>query len=63
MNPPMGGLVSGTNVPLISYIDFAYHLAGNQLQLLFPNLLNWLISISQASSLGARIAGRDGAQL
>jgi bla regulator protein blaR1 len=41
---PTGGLLSGTNVPLISYIYFAYKLTGSQFQLLLPNLPKWLIS-------------------
>jgi bla regulator protein BlaR1 len=41
---PTGGLLSGTNVSLISYIYFAYKLTGSQFQLLLPTLPNWLIS-------------------
>lgn len=36
--PPNGGLFSGTNVPLISYIYFAYKLSGTQFQFLLPQL-------------------------
>jgi len=54
---PTGGLVSGTNVPLISYINFAYHLTGNQLQLLLPNVPNWLIN--DRFDLQAKAAGNN----
>ena len=40
---PTGGLLYGTNVPLISYIYFAYNLTGGQLQLLWPNLPHWFM--------------------
>jgi bla regulator protein blaR1 len=54
---PTGRLVSGTNVPLFSYIDFAYKLTGNQLQLLLPNLPNWLLS--DRFDLEAKAAGNN----
>jgi bla regulator protein BlaR1 len=38
------GRLSGTNVPLISYIYFAYKLTGSQFQLLLPTVPSWLIS-------------------
>jgi bla regulator protein blaR1 len=41
--PRNGGLFSGTNVPLISYIYFAYKLSGSELQLLLPHLPNWVV--------------------
>lgn len=41
---PTGGLLSGTNVSLISYVIFAYKLSGSQLQLLLPTVPNWLIA-------------------
>jgi bla regulator protein blaR1 len=41
--PPNGGVFSATNVPLISYIYFAYDLSGAQFQLLLPHLPNWVI--------------------
>ena len=41
--PPNGGVFSATNVPLISYIYFAYDLSGAQFQLLLPRLPNWVI--------------------
>jgi bla regulator protein BlaR1 len=41
---PNGGLFSGTNVRLISYIYFAYNLTGSQFQLLMPQLPKWVIS-------------------
>ena len=41
---PTGGLLSGTNVPLISYIYFAYKLTGSQLQLLLPTVPSWVIT-------------------
>jgi bla regulator protein BlaR1 len=51
MNVPLGpedvytgGLFSGTNVRLISYIYFAYNLTGNQFQVLMPQLPKWVIT-------------------
>jgi len=44
VSTPTGGLLSGTNVPLISYINFAYKLSGIQFQLLLPSVPNWLIT-------------------
>jgi bla regulator protein blaR1 len=44
VSAPTGGRLFGTNVALISYIDFAYKLTGGQLQLLLPTVPNWLIS-------------------
>jgi bla regulator protein BlaR1 len=41
--PRNGGLFSGTNVSLISYIYFAYKLSGGELQLLLPHLPNWVV--------------------
>ena len=41
--PPNGGTFSGANIPLVSYIYFAYKLTGSQLQLLVPYLPNWVI--------------------
>jgi uncharacterized protein (TIGR03435 family) len=41
--PPAGGAFSGVNVPLVSYIVFAYDLTGNQLQSLLPQLPEWVI--------------------
>jgi uncharacterized protein (TIGR03435 family) len=40
---PTGGLFSGTNVLLLTYIDFAYKLTGNQVQLLLPQLPKWVL--------------------
>jgi bla regulator protein BlaR1 len=40
---PTGGVFSASNVPLISYIYFAYDLSGAQFQLLLPHLPNWVI--------------------
>jgi bla regulator protein BlaR1 len=54
--PPNGGLFSGTNVRLISYIYFAYKLTGNQFQLLMPQLPQWVIQDRfdiQANATGA----------
>jgi len=42
--PANGGLFSGTNVPLISYIYFAYKLTGSQFQLLLPHLPKWVLT-------------------
>jgi hypothetical protein len=39
---PTGGLYSGTNVPLVSYMYFAYQLTGNQLMYLLPRLPKWV---------------------
>ena len=55
VSAPTGGLVSGTNVPLISYIYFAYQLTGSQFQLLLPTLPNWLIS--DRFDIEAQVAG------
>jgi uncharacterized protein (TIGR03435 family) len=41
---PNGGVLSGVNVPLVSYIYFAYKLTGNQFQILLPQLPKWVIS-------------------
>jgi bla regulator protein BlaR1 len=41
---PTSGLLSGTNVSLISCIYFAYKLTGSQFQLLLPNVPNWTIT-------------------
>jgi len=41
---PAGGLLSGTNARLISYIYFAYNITGNQFQLLMPQLPKWVIN-------------------
>jgi uncharacterized protein (TIGR03435 family) len=41
---PTGGVFSGTNIPLITYIYFAYNFTGNQMQLLAPRLPGWVIS-------------------
>jgi uncharacterized protein (TIGR03435 family) len=38
---PNGGLLSATNYPLTSYIQFAYKLPANQMQSLFPQLPKW----------------------
>jgi uncharacterized protein (TIGR03435 family) len=39
---PQGGLLSGTNIPLVSYIYFAYKLTGTELQILAPQLPGWV---------------------
>lgn len=41
---PTGGVFSGTNIRLLSYIYFAYNLTGNQMQLLVPHLPDWVIN-------------------
>lgn len=41
--PPNDGVLSATNVPLISFIYFAYGLAGSQFQLLLPHVPNWVV--------------------
>jgi bla regulator protein BlaR1 len=41
--PSNGGVFSATNVPLISYIYFAYDLSGAQFQLLVPHSPNWVV--------------------
>ena len=41
--PSNGGVFSATNVPLISFIYFAYDLSGAQFQLLLPHLPDWVI--------------------
>ena len=41
---PASGLLSGTNARLISYINFAYNITGNQFQLLMPQLPKWVIN-------------------
>jgi bla regulator protein BlaR1 len=40
---PNGGVFTATNVPLVSYIYFAYKLTGGQLQLLIPHLPQWVL--------------------
>jgi uncharacterized protein (TIGR03435 family) len=52
---PTGGLFSGTNVLLVSYIVFAYKLTGNQVQLLFPQLPKWVFDAH--FDIQARAAG------
>jgi uncharacterized protein (TIGR03435 family) len=52
---PTSRRLSGTNVALISYIDFAYNLTGGQLQLLLPATPNWLIS--DRFDIEAQVAG------
>jgi uncharacterized protein (TIGR03435 family) len=41
---PTGGVFSGTNIRLATYIYFAYDLTGNQLQHLIPQLPNWVVT-------------------
>src|SRR4029077_5500078 len=41
--PPNGGRFTAKNVPLISFIYFAYNLTGSQLQLLMPRLPQWVL--------------------
>jgi len=41
--PPNSGVLSATNVSLISFIYFAYNLSGAQFQLLLPHLPDWVI--------------------
>jgi uncharacterized protein (TIGR03435 family) len=41
--PPNGGVLSATNVSLISFIYFAYNLSGTQFQLILPHLPDWVI--------------------
>jgi uncharacterized protein (TIGR03435 family) len=41
---PTGGVFSGTNVRLISYVYFAYNFTGNQMQLLVPRLPGWVVT-------------------
>lgn len=40
---PTGGHFIAKNVPLVSYIYFAYKLTGSQLQLLVPHLPQWIL--------------------
>jgi bla regulator protein BlaR1 len=40
---PNGGVFSATNVPLVSYIYFAYNLSGAQFEQLLPHLPSWVI--------------------
>jgi uncharacterized protein (TIGR03435 family) len=44
VSAPADGLLSGTNVALVSYVYFAYKLTGSQFQLLLPTLPNWMIT-------------------
>jgi bla regulator protein BlaR1 len=55
---PASGLLSGTNGRLISYIDFAYNLTGNQFQLLMPQLPKWVIN--DRFDIQARADGNPG---
>jgi len=54
---PTGGLFSGTNVLLVSYINFAFKLTGNQVQLLFPQLPKW--ALDAHFDIQARAAGNS----
>ena len=40
---PSGGVFSATNIPLVSYIYFAYNLSGAQFEQLLPHLPSWVI--------------------
>lgn len=50
-----GGRFSATNFPLITYIFFAYNLAGNQAQSLVPQLPSWVMT--DHFDIEARAAG------
>ena len=41
---PTGGVFSGTNIRLATYLYFAFNFTGNQMQLVLPHLPAWVIS-------------------
>ena len=41
---PTGGVFSGKNIWLLTYIYFAFNLTGNQMQALLPHLPEWVIN-------------------
>jgi uncharacterized protein (TIGR03435 family) len=55
---PNGGFFSATDFPLITYISFAYKLAGNQLQSLQPQLPRW--ATTDRFDIQARAEGNPG---
>jgi uncharacterized protein (TIGR03435 family) len=58
--PPLGGLIMDTNLPLYSYISFAYRLTGSQNQLLlqqFTQLPKWVTT--ERFDIQARGAGNS----
>jgi uncharacterized protein (TIGR03435 family) len=55
---PNGGLFSATNYPLVSYIFFAYRIAGSQEQVLLPQLPDW--TKTERFDIQARAEGTPG---
>jgi uncharacterized protein (TIGR03435 family) len=53
-----GGLFSATNYPLVSYIFFAYKIAGSQEQALLPQLPDW--TKTERFDIQARAEGNPG---
>src|SRR5580692_5770822 len=53
-----GGLFSANNLPLVTYIFFAYKFIGNQAQYLLPQLPEW--TKSEQFDIQARAAGNPG---
>ncbi len=55
MYTPNGGLFSATDLPLFTYIVFAYKLAGNGIHSLVPQLPGWVMT--DRFDIQARVAG------
>jgi uncharacterized protein (TIGR03435 family) len=55
---PNGGYFSATGFPLVTYIFFAYKVAGNQAQSLLPQLPNW--ATTERFDIQARAEGNPG---
>ena len=55
---PNGGYFSATNFPLVTYIVFAYKIAGNQMQTLVPQLPGWVTT--EKFDIQARVQGNPG---
>jgi uncharacterized protein (TIGR03435 family) len=55
---PNGGLFSATNLPLVTYIFFAYKVIGNQGQFLLPQLPDW--AKTDQFDIQARAEGNPG---
>ena len=55
---PNGGLFSATNLPLITYLTFAYEIMGDQMQNLVSQLPNW--ATTERFDIQARAQGSPG---
>jgi uncharacterized protein (TIGR03435 family) len=55
---PNGGYFSATNLPLITYVAFAYKLMGNQVQILLDHSPGWVTT--EPFDIQARVEGNPG---